>query len=367
MKNNKLTILGIRGVPATHGGFETFSEHLAKYLENKGWDVCVYCQEDGNGPVYETKWERITRIHIPVKSSGPLGTIIFDLRSIWHSRNTKGLHLTLGYNTAIFNIIQRFYKIVNVINMDGIEWKRQKWNKVAKFWFWINERLGCLLGTHLIADHPCIADHLAARVSREKITMIPYGALNVSKSDVSVLSQFGLKKNEYCIVVARPEPENSILEIVKAFSKKKREQTLVVLGKFCPKDNFYHKLVLEAASSEVLFPGAIYEVEKLGALRFFSRFYIHGHQVGGTNPSLVEALGAGCAVIAHNNQFNRWVSADSAFYFDDIDSLACFFDDQYHDDNYVNEKKKQAKIEFLNRFQWNSILAEYESVLLKHC
>ncbi len=361
-----LIILGIRGIPAKHGGFETFAEYLCKYLEKRDWNITVYCQEDGKGSIYESEWEGIKRIHIPVANQGPLGTIIFDFKSIIHSLKQNGVYLTLGYNTACFNILHRLFGKTNVINMDGIEWKRQKWGMVAKTWFWLNERFGCWFGNHLVADHPRIEDHLATRVSRNKITMIPYGAPNVASGDESILAVYGLEKNKYSIVIARPEPENSFLEIVSAFSKKKRDQKLVVLGTFTPESHPYHKAVMDAASDEVLFPGAIYDFEKVGALRLFSRFYIHGHQVGGTNPSLVEALGAGCAVIAHDNQFNRWVAANGAHYFSDIDALSAFFETDYLDDEFVSKRKEQSKQQFMERFQWDDILAQYETLLLKY-
>lgn len=363
---NELIVLGIRGIPAGHGGFETFAEFLCPYLVKNGWAVTVYCQEDGQGEMYESEWQGVKRIHIPVKNEGPLGTIIFDLKSVWHARKNKGLHLTLGYNTACFNIVQRLYGITNVINMDGIEWKRQKWGKVAKSWFWLNERLGCWFGNHLVADHPRIEDHLATRISRNKITMIPYGAPAVVTGDEAILAEYGLEKNKYSIVIARPEPENSFLEIVAAFSKKKRGQKLVILGTFTPETQPYHKAVMAAASDEVIFPGAIYDFEKVGALRFYSRCYIHGHQVGGTNPSLVEALGASCAVIAHDNHFNRWVAEEGAYYFSDINALSLFFETDYLDDEFIQERKVHAKQQFIDRFQWEDILAQYETLLLKH-
>lgn len=365
MSKKELVVLGIRGVPAGHGGFETFAEYLCPFLIAKGWKVTVYCQEDGEGEMYESEWQGVKRIHIPVKNEGPLGTIIFDLKSVWHARKNKGLHLTLGYNTACFNIIQRLYGITNIINMDGIEWKRQKWGKIAKTWFWLNERFGCWFGNHLVADHPRIEDHLATRVSRNKITMIPYGGPDVSEANEAVLANYGLVKNQYAIIIARPEPENSILEVVEAFSAKQRSHKLVVLGKFLD-SNPYHQQVLAAASDDVIFPGAIYEAEKVAALRFFARFYVHGHQVGGTNPSLVEGLAAGCAVIAHDNHFNRWVAGEGAFYFKDKAHLASFFEQQYLDDAFVTEKSNAAKQQFLNSFQWENILTQYEMLLSKY-
>jgi hypothetical protein len=254
MNNKELVVLGIRGLPAGHGGFETFAEYLCPFLIKNDWKVIVYCQEDGGGAMYESEWQGVKRIHIPVKNEGPLGTIVFDLKSVWHARKNKRLHLTLGYNTACFNLIQRLYGITNVINMDGIEWKRQKWGMVSKAWFWLNERFGCWFGNHLVADHPRIEDHLATRVARNKITMIPYGAPVVTNGDESILAEYGLAKNKYSIVIARPEPENSFLEIVSAFSKKKRDQKLVVLGTFTPATHLYHKAVMAGQVTKYYFP-----------------------------------------------------------------------------------------------------------------
>ena len=364
MSERTLVLLGIRGVPAKHGGFETFAEYLCRYLVERDWTVIVYCQEDGSGPVYNSEWEGVSRIHIPIKNTGPLGTIIFDLKSIVHSLRYKGVFLTLGYNTAIFNLLHRVFGKYNIINMDGIEWKRQKWGAVAKLWFWLNERFGCWFGNHLVADHPAIADHLATRASRGKITMIAYGGREITGADESILSNFGLCRDRYAILIARAEPENSILEVVQAFSSKERGVKLVVLGDYQSDSNAYHRAVLDAASEEVIFPGAIYDTDSIGALRYFARIYVHGHQVGGTNPSLVEALGAGNAILAHDNPFNRWVAKDAALYFDDMSSIDDVFEKVFGDDELVATLRERSKSNFRENFQWHDILLEYERLLI---
>ena len=365
MKDKHLTVLGIRGVPASHGGFETFAEYLCPYLVKRGWRVTVYCQEEGTAPIYESEWEGVKRIHISVKNSGPLGTVIFDFISAWHSLRQTGIFLTLGYNTAVFNLLHRVRGKLNVINMDGIEWKRKKWGRVAKSWFWLNERFGCFFGNQLVADHPRIEDHLANRTSRKKITMIPYGGLEIQDADVNILKEFGLSAGDYAIVIARPEPENSILEIVEGFSRKRRGKKLVVLGNY-QKDNTYHQRVINAASDEVIFTGGIYDIEKVSALRFFARCYVHGHQVGGTNPSLVEAIGAGNAILAHDNEFNRWVAKDGAMYFLSKGDVDQAFDLIFSDDELVKKLQQATLANFQDNFRWEKILSEYEALLLKH-
>ncbi|MBC3465566.1 DUF1972 domain-containing protein [Pseudomonas sp. RW10S2] len=361
----QLSILGIRGIPAGHGGFETFAEKLSLYLVSKEWDVVVYCQEEGEGAVTESAWNGIRLVHIPVKQTGALGTIVFDWRATCLALKSTGLFLTLGYNTALFNVLQRLKGQVNVINMDGIEWKRKKWGRIAKTWFWINERIGCLTGNYLVADHPRIRAHLATRVSAAKISMIPYGAEQVLDADASALEAFSLAPQAFSVVIARPEPENSFLEIVRAFSLRPRQHTLVVLGKFDVDRNAYHRAIVAAASNEVIFPGAIYDSRKINALRFYSRFYIHGHQVGGTNPSLVEALGAGCAVIAHDNPFNQWVAGAAARYFADERQCAQLFDQILTDDSILQPMKTCSQERFEQQFTWPRIFSEYEALLTK--
>jgi glycosyltransferase involved in cell wall biosynthesis len=364
MNKNKLIINGIRGLPAQHGGFETFAEYLALYLVNKGWEVTVYCQVSSPNVEKYTEWKGIRLVNIYESNQGALGTVKFDLKAVLDSLREDGLVLTLGYNTAVFNSLYRVFGRANVINMDGIEWKRDKWGLVAKTWFWLNERFGCWFGNHLVADHPAIADHLATRVNRDKIETISYGGLEVLASDVSILEQFSLIPNEYAVVIARPEPENSLLEIVRGFSSKQRGKKLVVLGKYS-QEHAYQKQVLEAASGEVMFVGAIYDIKIVSALRYFATCYVHGHTVGGTNPSLVESLGTGNAIIAHDNKFNRWVAKDGAIYFKSEDEVSVAFDNLFSDIEVVQKLSEATRNNFNNNFQWSQILKQYEDLLLK--
>src|SRR5690606_12183375 len=142
-----------------------------------------------------------------------------------------------------------------------------------------------------------------------------------------------------------PEPENSILEVVNGFSMKRRGFSLVVLGNYS-NSNEYQRRVLEGASEEVIFPGAIYERSAVQALRFHSMAYVHGHQVGGTNPSLVEALGAGNAVIAHDNRFNRWVAGESARYFRDAHSFSLILDEIRSNDALLADMRQGSRTRF---------------------
>lgn len=359
-----LRILGIRGLPAAHGGFETFAEHFALFLVDRGWKVIVYCQETGNGPITHDTWKGVDLVRIPVGNDGSLASVVFDWRATRHAAQSKDLCLTLGYNTAVFCARLRLKGITNVINMDGIEWSRAKWGKLAKTWFWMNDWAGCWLGNHLIADHPEIKRHLTTRAPHDKITTIAYGADPVTSASTAPVEKLGLVPGQYLTLIARPEPENSILEVVKGFSKQRRGIQLAVLGNY-DAGNPYHQEVKRAASDEVKFLGAIYEKETVQALRFHCMAYVHGHQVGGTNPSLVEALGAGNAVLAHENPFNRWVASEGAVYFSGARQFDEVLTGLLAQPDKLHQMRQHSRARFEQQFTWDKILNEYEALMLR--
>jgi len=362
LSDKHLIILGIRGVPAAHGGFESFAERFAPWMVQHGWKVTVYCQGSQTGERYEDMWEGCRRVHLPVSGDGPYASIVFDVKSMMEAVRTEGVLLTLGYNTGFLSVYARLRRRVNLINMDGIEWRRAKYTKVQQAYLWLNERLAAMSGNILIADHPEIARHHAAHADESKIKMIPYGSEKIDSADLTQLAKFGLAQDEFFTVIARPEPENSILEIVRAFSRRPRGIKLVVLGKY-DDNNTYHQAVLAAASDEVIFTGAIYNKPMLHALRLFSLAYIHGHQVGGTNPSLVEALGAGSAIVAHDNEFNRWVAGGAALYFSSEDECELQIESLILSASIRDRLRVCARHRWIDEFTWAAILNAYHDII----
>lgn len=361
----RVAVLGTRGVPGSHGGFESFLEAFAPYLVEKGWDVTVYCQEEGPSSVREDEWMGVHRVVISVPTKGAMGTVAFDFKSVLHcARHGPPLALVLGYNTAVFSALLRVAGTTVVTNMDGIEWSRQKWSAPEKAWLWLNERFGCWFSQYLVADHPEIKKHLSTRARADKIAVIPYGARRTDGAPAEPLDALGLEPEGYSTIIARPEPENSIHELVSAFSRRPRGHVLAVLGRYHPESNPYHAKVMAAASDEVRFLGPIYEADTLDALRRFSRLYLHGHTVGGTNPSLVEALGAGTAVVAHDNRFNRWVAGPANHYFSDEDQCDEVLTEMVENDEAVRESALGSRERFELFFQHPAIHAAYEELLL---
>lgn len=361
-----LRILGTHGVPANYGGFETAAENIAMFLVKKGWRVIVYCQEDGEGDIREDSWQGIERVHIPVSLPGWRGTSKFDLLSIRHACRYQDLCLTFGYNTAIYNVLQKVKGIPNVINMDGIEWSRARWGFAKQAILYLNERIGCLIGDHLIADHPEIEKYLLTRAPRRKITTLTYGADPVASAPEEPVRERGLEPGGYITLIARPIPENTILEVVEGFSRQRRGCKLAILGNYDSQKDRYHRRVVEAASDEVMFLGAIYDKAVVQALRFHGIAYAHGHTVGGTNPSLVEALAAGNAVIAHDNAYNRWVAKDGALYFADADTFSARLESLIGNPTRLVELRAASRQRHLEEFTWEYVAGQYEQLLLRY-
>lgn len=359
-----VAVLGTRGVPAKHGGFETFAEELSLHLVRSGVDVHVYCQSDAaDATAVRDQWQGVRRTTFGGLLRGAAGTVVFDLRcTLDVIRHRPDVVLTLGYNTAVFCLLLRLLRIPNVINMDGIEWKRDKWSAVAKAWFRFNEWIGSHVGTWLVADHPEIKNHLARHGVAGKTSVIAYGAHAVDHYSEGRLLALGVAPDRFCCVIARPEPENSILEIVTAFSATPRSTHLLVLGNYSD-ENPYHRAVRAAASSEVVFCGAIYDAETIAAIRKGCIAYVHGHTVGGTNPSLVEALGAGAAVIAHDNKYNKFVAQDAAIYFGSVPELDNAFRTIVQEPGVGSQLRSAAVARHQDCFRWPMILGDYEQLL----
>lgn len=359
-------ILGTHGVPAAYGGFETAAENIGLYLLGAGWRVIVYCQIPGTGPITTDDWRGLVRVNIPESREGWLGTSSFDLKSIRHAmaeREPDDVWLTFGYNTGVFNIVPRLRRVPNVINMDGMEWTRRRWGIAKQTILLANERLAGAVGNVLVADHPEIARYLQRHFGRRRVTTIAYGAHEVNDAPTDPVSDLGLVPGHYGMVVCRPIPENSIAEIVTAWSRRHRGMPLLVVGPYGDVDP-YHRAVQAAASAEVRFPGAIFDPERLSALRFHSAIYLHGHTVGGTNPSLVEAMAAGNAVIAHDNVYNTWVAGPGNAYFTGVDDLAVLLDDLLPDTERRGAMGAASRLRFHEEFTWARIGDQYEQALL---
>lgn len=359
--HKRLLILGTQGIPAEHGGFETLAEELALHLVKKGWRVTVYCQEEwGRTVPYETMLGRVRRVHIPVKQKGVLGSMAFGFKSAAHASRTPALALTLGYNNAFFSLLQRMRGKTNLFHMGDFAYKGQRYSAPVRNWLRLNERIACWLGHHLIVDNPETQRHFES--SQKNLSFITNGALSITDARTGEIRSLGLESGHFSTVIALPTSDHSLLEIVQAFSQSPRQHKLVVLGQL-DDDNPYHQRVLASASNEVQFVGPIYDKAIVRALRYHSALYFHGHQNGGTSPSLVESLAAGTPVVAFDTPANRWAVGQAGVFFNSQASCAAQIESLLADSSARTEMKKAARLQHAEHFTIETMLATYEDLL----
>ncbi len=356
-----IAIAGTRGIPNHYGGFEQVAQYLSAGLVQKGHSVTVYNAH--HHPYKEQQWKGVQIIHCYDAEHfiGTAGQFIYDLNCI---RDAGKRHfdvvLFLGYTSS--SVWGRWFprEAVIISNMDGMEWKRSKYAGPVKRFLRYAEKLAVKYSHHLIADSPAVKSYLDNKY-RLQSSYIPYGANIPADTSEAVLKPFSLSSRQYYMLMARMEPENNIDMILQGFSESKVPEKFVVVGNT---NNAFGKKMLEKYRHDerILFTGAIFDEPVINALRKFSKLYFHGHSVGGTNPSLLEAMAAGAPIAAHDNEFNRAVLQQDALYFNDAGEVHHLVTAGY------GEKPEQAIEANLGKirtnYNWPAVVDAYETVML---
>jgi glycosyltransferase involved in cell wall biosynthesis len=354
----KIAILGTRGIPNNYGGFEQFAEFFSVYLKKKGHDVYVY--SSSTHEYQEGEYEGVKLIHCkdPEHKIGTVGQFIYDFNCIRDSRKRKfDIILQLGYTSS--SIWRRYLpkKSMIVTNMDGLEWKRTKYSKKVRSFLKYAESLGVKGSDHLIADSVGIQEYLKNTYKVDS-KYIPYGSFLFDQPDASVLSNYNLQPYSYNMLIARMEPENSIEVILDGVVKSENKELFLVVGKH-DVNKFGAYLKEKFGSFEnIRFVGGIYNQDHLNNLRYYSKLYFHGHTVGGTNPSLLEAMGSNSLIAAHNNQFNAAILNEDAFYFNNTDEVASILKKVESKNEYSSfMSRNETKIK--EKYSWELINKAY--------
>lgn len=352
----KIGILGSRGIPNHYGGFEQFAEIVSGIWADKGHEVYVYCSH--NHPFGKGNLGSVHRILVfdPEFKLGTAGQFLYDAACILDAHTRRfDILLQLGYtSSAIWHWMIPKNQIL-VTNMDGLEWKRTKFSPTVQkaiLWF---EGLAARHGGHLVADSVGIQEYLKSTYGKES-TFIAYGATPVSENlPIENLRKFDLEPNKYNLIIARLEPENHVETILEGIRKSgQNRKTLIVGSTSTPAGTRWKSMFTE---SYFHFAGSIYEKEVLDELRQHCYLYYHGHSVGGTNPSLLEAMAAGSLICANDNPFNRSVLGDYGLYFNDHEQVAKF---QNSDLIFEREDRIHNLREIIARdYSWKKIAHSY--------
>jgi glycosyltransferase involved in cell wall biosynthesis len=357
----RLAIVGIRGIPNSYGGFETLAEYLVEYLAGD-IDITVFCSsKDQSKKQKEYKGAKLR--YIPVTSHGALG-IVYDSISLFLSVKKYDKILFLGFGGGFIMPLLKKHGSKIILNIGGLDWKRDKWSGRTKKIIKKAEKLLVKYCSQIIADNKGIQEYLLAEYGRSS-TLIAYGgdqAERIAPSEEE-RRQYSFLNSGYAFVVTRIQPDNNIEMLLKAFMHQ-QNMPLVMVGNF---DNSAYGKLIKAKYAEVqnlILLDAIYDRKKLDVLRSNCTVYIHGHSVGGTNPSLVEAMYLGLPVFAYASGYNENTTYHKAKFFRDENELTQMIENiEKIDLKQLGENMKELAEKY---YRWSQIAAGYKEVILNN-
>ncbi|MBC3761669.1 DUF1972 domain-containing protein [Quadrisphaera oryzae] len=359
-------MVGTRGVPAHYGGFETCVEEVGARLAERGHDVVVYCRrasdDDAGERLPEHRGMRL--VHLPAMRSRTLETLSHTGGSVAHLvRHPTDVAIVFNAANAPYLPVVRARGIPVATHVDGLEWKRAKWGPTGQRYYRQAEALAVRFSDALIADAVGIQDYYTERFGKET-TLITYGAPHVEgDGDPARLAELGLEPGGYHLVVARFEPENHVDVVVEGYSASTARKPLVVVGS-APYSDAYTARVRSLADDRVQFLGGVWDQDLLDQLYAGAHTYLHGHSVGGTNPSLLRAIGARTAVSAFDVSFNREVLEDAGRYWSSASDVRAVVEAS-EDDAEGTRARAAASGERAALYDWDVVADGYEALCLR--
>lgn len=353
--NKKIAVIGTVGIPAKYGGFETLVEYITKEIY-QDFDITVYCSAKSYSEKFET-YNNCKLHYINLEANG-MQSILYDIRAIFHALKYADVLLILGVSGCIIlPFIKLFFKKKIIVNIDGLEWKRQKWNGIAKWFLKLSERFAVKAADAVIGDNKVIKDYVGQTYGK-KAHLIAYGGDHCSTRPLSqkTLKKYPFLNAQYAFKVCRIEPENNIEMILEAFAQADKIP-LVLIGNW-NNSAFGRQIKSEYQDFETIYLlDPIYDQDILNEIRSNCFVYIHGHSAGGTNPSLVEAMCLNLPIIAYDVSYNRMTTANSATYFKNSSDLISLLKNT----NSASLAKNKAEMYRIAKenYNWKKIAENY--------
>jgi glycosyltransferase involved in cell wall biosynthesis len=356
----KIAILGTRGIPANYGGFETFAEQLGKRLAARGHQVTVYGRKH-----YSTTQARsyngVELVILPTIKHKYFDTVVHTFLSVLHA-TLKNYDVILICNAAnsIFACLPRLLGTPTLVNVDGLERKRKKWNWVGQTYYLIAEWLSTFLPSAIVTDAQVIQDYYATRYKKAS-AMIAYGAEVARRAAPEKLFRFGLKPNQYVLYVSRLEPENNAHLVIESYLNVKTDMPLVIVGG-APYAEEYISRLKSTRDPRVKFLGFVFG-EDYRALQQNAYCYVHATEVGGTHPALIEAMGAGNCALTLNTPENSEVIGDAGIIYNSVDDLTNQLQEVIDHPSRIGEYRSRAMARVIQFYNWEQITDQYEELL----
>ena len=367
LKNNinplKISIIGSRGYPYVYSGYETLIKELSERLVARGCEVTVYCHRN----LFNKKpalVKGIKLVYVPTIESKSLSQLIHSFLSMCHAV-TSDADVIFAVNAANgpFGLISKIFRKPTAINVDGLEWLRPKWKGLGAKYFKIAARLSTILFDQIINDSDEMRKVYLNLFKKESV-VIAYGATVIKSEELSLIKQWPITPKEYYLVVGRMIPDNNADIIVKGFLASNSSKKMVVVGDVFYKDNYADKL--KALKDErLIFTGYINDSDVLAALYHHSYMYVHGHEFGGTNPTMIKAMAYGCGILALNTVFNKeMLNNDSYGIYFDKNQEAVRRQINYADQHpyKIKQLRQKSQLGITDKYNWDCITDQYLEV-----
>ena len=358
----KIAFLGTRGIPANYGGFETFVEEVAVRLAAKGHQVSVYCRSSHYDERMEV-YRGVRLVYQPSVHTKHLDSITHTLFSTVHMvMRGADVSCYCSSGNSTFTWLARLFGIKVILNTDGLEWERAKWNDAAKAYFKAAEWLAAKFSNVLIADSRVIKDYYKSKFGRDT-TYVAYGADIVERGyKKELLDGLGVEPERYFLFVSRLEPENNAHQLVKAFEGVKTDMTLLIVGSAPFADDYIRELK-STKDTRIKFPGGLYgDVYK--ALQASAYVYVNAMEVGGTHPAILEAMGAGNCVLVSDIAYNVEAVAHAgiSFHTKEVDDLREKLQWLVDNPGEVSRLRSVAVEWVRSEYDWDQITDDYERI-----
>ncbi len=363
----RIAIVGIRGIPANYSGYETFAEELSTRLVKNGHHITVYCRKDKKRPA-TSDYKGVKLVFLPTIKHKYFETLVHTFFSAVHVVFTKA-SIVYFCNTinSIFLFIPRMFGKKVLMNVDGLEWKRKKWSNLGKLAYRISERIATLFANEIISDSKRIQAYYKEQFKRNT-KYISYGANINTMPPGAMMEKYGLKKRRFVLYVSRLEPENNAHIVIKAYEKVFSDMPLVIVGD-APYAKKYIAGLRSTQDKRIIFTGYVFG-ERCNELRSNAYMYIHGNEVGGTNPALLEAMAYGNCIIVNGVKFNREVIGHAGLWYEPNNTADLIAKIEYlmANPNEAEKYRSMAIGKIKSHYNWDMIAEEYENlfkVLLK--
>jgi len=353
----RIAMIGTRGVPARYGGFETAVEEVGRRLAMRGHEVTVYCRGE-KGP---ERFLGMRRVELPAVKHPAAETLSHSALSVGHLLvHRTDVAIVFNAANAVLVPVIKAARIPVAVHVDGLEWQRAKWGGAGRRWYLWSERFAVRWADELIADSTGISDYYQERHSAPT-RLLTYGAPILTNPDFDRLGELGLVRGGYHLVVARLERENHVDLIVKGYRASAAKLPLVVVGSVPYASDHERELKASAAQDpRVQMIGGVWDQDLLNVLYAGSATYLHGHSVGGTNPSLLRAMGAGAPTIAWDVSFNHDVLADTGQFFSEPGQLPGLIEESERNPAAARVRGAAGRERARTAYRWDEVALGYE-------